>query len=126
MRNAGGGRLKGQYWVFGLIVALEAILIGAGCVVLARRAQQRWFGWWIALCVALHFVPLAWVLADWSFVGLALVQVVGLIVMLPALKPAAYQTSRWACPWMGVTFLLYALLSGVIFLGAHGLPFNSP
>lgn len=114
--------LEGQYWVFGLIVAIEAILIGTGCIVLAKRHQQRWFGWWIALCVALHFVPLAWVFADWSFIGLALVQVIGLIAMLPALRRANYQTSRSACPWMGATFLLYALISGAIFLSEYGFP----
>ena len=114
--------LEDQYWIFGLIVAVEAVLIGAGCIVLARRHQQRWFGWWIAFCVALHFVPLAWVFADWSFVGLALVQVLGLIVMLPTLQRAEYQTSRAACPWIGATFLLYALISGAIFLSEYGFP----
>lgn len=115
--------LEGLYWVFGLVVLAEAILIGGGCVVLARRSQTRWYGWWIGLCVALHFVPLAWVFADWSYLGLALVQLVGLALMLPALRGTAYPTSRWACPWIGATFLLFSLISAVIFLLHHGLPF---
>lgn len=115
--------LDGRYWVFGIVVLAEAVLIGGGCIVLARRGQKRWYGWWIALCVALHFVPLAWVFADWSYLVLTAVQVTGLLLMLPTLRRGDYQTSRWACPWIAVTFLAYAAISAVIFLAEYGYPF---
>lgn len=124
-RNWGGETaLEGRYWVFGVIVALEAVVIGAGCLILARRGLQRWFGWWIALCVALHFLPLAWVFSDWAYLALTAVQVIGLIALLPLLRRGSHPTSRWACPWVGVTFLLYALVSGSLFLAEYGYPFG--
>ncbi|WP_147918761.1 hypothetical protein [Ruania zhangjianzhongii] len=115
--------LDGRYWVFGVVVLAEILLIGGGCLVLARRGQSRWYGWWIGLCVALHFVPLAWVFADWSYLALTALQVLGLLAMRPALSRAEYATSRWTCPWIAATFLLYAGLSAVVFLLQHGYPF---
>lgn len=115
--------LDGRYWVFGLVVLAEALLIGGGCIVLARRTQTRWYGWWIGLCVALHFVALVWVFEDWSYLVLTIVQVAGLVWMLPALRRGTYATSRWACPWIAVTFLAFALISGTDFLVKHGYPF---
>lgn len=112
--------LEGRYWVFGVVVLLEVVAIGGGCLVLARRRRQRWFGWWIALCVALHFVPVAWVFDDPSYYALAAVQVIGLLVMRPALARGTYATSRWACPWIAGTFLLYACISGIVFLLRYG------
>lgn len=112
--------LDGRYWTFGVIVLAEAVLIGVGCLVLARRKSTRWFGWWIGLCVALHFVPLAWVFEDWSYLALTAVQLVGLVAMLPALRRADYATSRWACPWVGATFLLFAAVSAIVFLLRNG------
>lgn len=47
----------------------------------------------------------------------------GLVLMRPALGRGEYATNRWACPWSGITFLLYAALSGVVFLARHGYPF---
>ncbi len=114
--------LEGRYWVFGVIVLAETVLIGAGCLLLARRGQTRWFGWWIGLCVSVHFVPLAWVFGDWSYLMLTVVQLAGLIVMFPSLARRTYATSRWACPWIGATFLAYAMTSGVIFLLRYGYP----
>lgn len=115
--------LEGRYWTFGLIVLAEAVLIGGGCIVLARRGQKRWYGWWIGLCVALHFLPLAWVFEDWSYLGLTVVQVIGLALMVPALQRGTYATSRWACSWIALTFLLFALASAIVFLLEHGYPF---
>ena len=85
-----------------------------------------WFGWsqgdpkprlrgWLAL----HFLALVWVSGDWSYLVLTAVQVAGLILMVPTLRRGTYQTSRWACPWIAVTFLLFAL----VFLVKHGYPF---
>jgi hypothetical protein len=115
--------LDGRYWVFGVIVLAEVVLIGGGCFLLARQKRTRWYGWWIALCVALHLIPLAWVFEDWSYVVLAVVQVAGLLALRPALARGDYATSRWAAPLMGATFLAYAVVSAIIFLARHGYPF---
>lgn len=115
--------LVGQYWLFGVIVLAEIVLIGGGCLFLARRRAARWFGWWIGGCVALHFVPLAWVFADWSYAALCAVQAAGLAAMFPALRRGDYATSRWACPWIGATFLGYAVTSAALFLTRYGYPF---
>lgn len=114
--------LEGNYWVFGVIVLAEAALVGGGCIVLARRGATRWYGWWIGLCVALHFVPLAWLFADPSYGILALVQVIGLLAMRPALTRSTATTSRWACPWIAGTFLLFALVSAALFISRYGYP----
>jgi hypothetical protein len=114
--------LDGRYWVFGVLVVAEVVVIGTGCLLLARRGRARWFGWWIGLGVALHFVPLAWVFGDWSYVALAAVQVVGLAVLLPHLRRADYPTSRWACPWIAATFLVFTVASAIVFLLRHGYP----
>ncbi|WP_193080522.1 hypothetical protein [Brevibacterium aurantiacum] len=115
--------LDGRYWVFGIVLLAEAVLIGGGCLVLARRRATRWYRWWIGLCVAVHFVPLAWEFGDWSYLLLAAVQVVGLLAMRPGLAASDYATSRWTAPWSGATFLAYASLSGVVFLTGNGYPF---
>lgn len=116
--------LEGKYWVFGALVLLDIVLIGGGCLWLAKRGMVRWYGWWIAACVALHFIPLAWVLEDWSYSLLAVIQVAGLAWLFPRLKSGTSPTSRWACPWVGATLLVYALVSGSIFLINHGFPLN--
>src|SRR5699024_8120168 len=119
--------LEGRYWVFGLIVLAEAVLIGVGCIFLARRGLTRWYGWWIGICVALHFIPLAWIFEDWSYLVLAVVQVAGLVTMFPPLKRGTYATSRWACPWIALTFLVFAIASGIILLLRYGyLVLGSP
>lgn len=115
--------LEGRYWLFGLVVLAEVVLIGGGCFILSRRGQTRWYGWWIGLCVALHFLALPAVFDDWSYAVLTVVQVVGLFVMLPSLRRGDYPTSRWACPWIGVTFLVFGLISAVLLLMEHGYPY---
>lgn len=114
--------LEGRYWVFGIIVLAEAVLIGVGCIFLARRGLTRWYGWWIGICVALYFIPLAWIFEDWSYLVLAVVQVAGLVTMFPPLKRGTYATSRWACPWIALTFLVFAIASGIILLLRYGYP----
>lgn len=114
--------LEGRYWIFGVVVLTECLVIGAGCFILARRRQQRWYGWWIGMCVGVHFLPLAWVFTDWSYVVLTVIIVAGLIVMFRPLQRAEYQTSRWACPWVASMFVLYSIVSGAIFLIRYGYP----
>jgi hypothetical protein len=115
--------LDGRYWVFGVIVLAEGVLIGGGCLVLYRRKLARWISWWAGLCIAVHFAALVWVFEDWSYLALAVVQVVGLAAMFPTLSRGEYATSRWAGPWIAGTFLAYAALSAFGFLTRYGYPF---
>lgn len=112
-----------NWWVFGAIFIVMSMFIGGGAIYLKVRKRYRWFGWWIALCVAVHFAPLVWVFKDWSYLALAAVQVTGLTLMVPRLQRAEYETSRLACAWLGITFLAYALASAIVFLVRYGYPF---
>lgn len=51
---------------FGVLTLAEVVLAAVGAVVLWRRGKSRWTAWWIAFVVALHFMPLAFLLRDWS------------------------------------------------------------
>ncbi|GAA1559291.1 hypothetical protein GCM10009804_15150 [Kribbella hippodromi] len=73
--------------------------------------------------MAIHFIPLAVIFGDWSYFVLCLVQVTGLVLMIRVLRRAEYATSRWACPWIAATFLLFALVSAIVFLLRHGYPY---
>ncbi|WP_203568412.1 hypothetical protein [Aestuariimicrobium ganziense] len=114
--------LEGKYWWFGLVVALEVIVAGVGCLVLARRGQSRWLAWWVALIVALHFLPLAFFLRDLSLAALAIIQTIGLLVLLPRLRRNTHPTSRLVGPVMGATLLLFAIASAILFGVRHGTP----
>ena len=66
----------------------------------------------LALVVALHFLPLAALLQDWSLAIAGLIQTVGLGVLWKRLSADdGVPTSQWADPWMGVTRLRFALVS---------------
>ncbi|MEU4833899.1 hypothetical protein [Streptosporangium sp. NPDC023615] len=106
--------LEGKYAWFGVLVVAEVIAAGAGCLVLARRGAPRWMAWWVAVVVAVHFLPLAWLLND---IGVAVVGVVQLVVLgsvVPHLRGTHTPSSRSAGPIMGVTLLLSAAISAVI------------
>jgi len=107
--------LDGRYWWFGLLVLVEFIVAGAGCLVLARRGQARWMAWWVALVVALHFLPLAWFLNDASSAALGVLQVVLLAVLFRRLRNSTETTSRAVGVMMGETLLAFAFLSAIEF-----------
>jgi hypothetical protein len=111
------------WWVFGVTFIVMSLFIGGGAIFLKIRKRYRWFGWWIALCVAVHFAPLVWVFEDWSYLALSAVQVAGLVLMFPRLKRAEYETSRLACSWLGVTFLAYSVVSAIVFFARYGYPY---
>lgn len=117
-----GGALDGQEAVFGQLVGAEVLLAGLGCLWLWRSRRTRWSAWWVALVVALHFVPLAFILRDWSLVGLGLLQAIGLAALMPRLRRADGPTSRLVGPLMGVSLLGFGLLSSVVFLVRSGTP----
>ncbi|WP_087007753.1 hypothetical protein [Gulosibacter sp. 10] len=114
---------NGVWWVFGATFIVMSLFIGGGAIFLKIRKRYRWFGWWIALCVAVHFAPLVWVFEDWTYLVLSVVQVAGLVLMFPRLKRAEYETSRLACSWLGVTFLACSAVSAIVFLIRYGYPY---
>lgn len=118
VRNWGGATaLEGKYAWFGVLTAIEVVVALVGAIVLWRRGRKRWMAWWVAFVVALHFVPLGWVLLDdVSIVAAGIVQAVLLVALLPMLRRAEYPTSRVVGPVMGGTLLLYALVSGALVL----------
>lgn len=106
--------LDGQYAWFGVLVAVEVVAAGVGCLVLAKRGASRWMAWWVAVVVAAHFVPLSVMLAD---VGVAVVGVVQLILLgliVPRLRGHDTTSSRLAGPVMGATLLASAVISAAI------------
>lgn len=118
----GPSALDGHYVAFGVIVLLEVVVAGLGSLLLWRRGKARWTAWWIGLVVALHFLPLAVLLGDWSLLVLSAAQTLGLILLVPRLQVTDGATSRLAGPLMGCTLLLFAGLSTLVFLVRHGAP----
>lgn len=114
--------LDGRYEWFGLLVLLEVLLAGLGCLILWRRQQSRWMAWWVASVVALHFIPLAFLLNDWSLTALGVIQTGCLIVLVPRLRTADETTSRLVGPVMGASLLMFAMASVVVFAVTEGTP----
>ena len=110
-----GSALEGRYAWFGVAVGLEVLLAAVGGLVLARSGRGRWMAWWVALVVALHFIPLAFFLRDPSLAVVGFIQGVGLLVLVRPLKANTRPTSRLVGPWMGATLLLFAGISAALF-----------
>jgi hypothetical protein len=108
--------LEGRYGWFGALVLAEVLLAVLGCLVLRRRGVGRWAAWWVALVVGLHFLPLAVLLGDGSLALLGASQGVGLLLLMPRLRGTSSPTSRLAGPFMGITLLLFAAASLVVYL----------
>lgn len=117
-----GTALEGRYAWFGVLVLAEVVLAGLGCLVLWRRRQLRWAAWWVAMVVALHFLPLAILLDDGSLSVLGVVQAVWLLVVQPRLRTQPGPTSRTVGPLMGSTLLAFALVSVLVFAVVRGVP----
>ena len=117
-----GSALDGRYEWFGLLVLAEVVLAAAGCIVLARRRQTRWMAWWVALIVALHFVPLAFFLSDASLAVLGAGQTASLLWALGRLRSRDAPTSRLVGPVMGVSLLAFAVVSLAVFAARVGAP----
>ncbi|MEV0618290.1 hypothetical protein AB0I81_33540 [Nonomuraea sp. NPDC050404] len=106
--------LEGRYAWFGVLVAAEVVVAGAGCLVLARRGASGWMAWWVAVVVAAHFLPLALLLNDLGVAVVGVVQLVVLALVVPRLRGTRAPSSRTAGPIMGATLLLSAAISAVI------------
>lgn len=105
--------LDGRYPWFGVLVAVEVVAAGAGCLVLAGRGKARWMAWWMAVVVAVHFLPLALLLED-AGVGVAgAVMLAALGIVVPRLRATDTTTSRVAGPVMGVILLVSAAVGAL-------------
>lgn len=108
--------LEGRYGWFGALVAAELVVAGLGNLVLARRGQTRWMAWWVALTVAVHFVPLGWLMQSWLIGAFGLAQGMSLLLLVPRLGAGTRPTSATVGPVMGGSLLLAALVSGAVIL----------
>lgn len=117
-----GSALEGVYAWFGVLTLAEVVLAAAGALLLWRRGRSRWIAWWVAFIVALHFMPLAFLLRDWSLIVLGVIQVLALSVLIPRLQRDEGVSSRLVGPVMGVSLLLFAAVSIVVFHRTVGMP----
>jgi hypothetical protein len=106
--------LEGDYAWFGALVAAEVIAAGTGCLVLARRGAPRWMAWWVAVVVAVHFLPLALLLNDLGVAVVGVVQLIALGVVVSRLRDTDGPSSRLAGPIMGASLLTSAMISAAL------------
>lgn len=122
-RWSDGSVLAGREAWFGVLVAVEVVVAGVGAVILARRGQGRWAAWWVALTVALHFIPLGLaILGDWSVAALGIVQTVGLLLLIGPLRRREGPTSAVVGPFMGATLFVFALAGAAVYVARWGWP----
>lgn len=112
--------LEGSYAWFGVLTGVELLAAGIGAVVLARRGQGRWMAWWVGLVVALHFVPLGWLLGDWSVAALGVLLSAGVVALVPAIRRSARPSSALVGPLLGGVLLAFGLVCGVVALSRLG------
>lgn len=114
--------LEGFYAWFGVLTLVEVVLGAVGAIILWRRGRSRWIAWWIGFVVALHFMPLAFLLRDWSLIVLGVVQALALAALIPRISRDDAVSSRLVGPVMGGTLLAFAAASIVVFYRSEGLP----
>ena len=96
----GGGLFAWRHWsdgtvfdartgpIFGIVVAVEFVLAGAGAGILSSRGRKELVVPWIALVVGLHFLPLAW------FLHFPLLGVMGAVMSVVAVAGVPFAKSR--------------------------------
>ncbi|WP_029138809.1 hypothetical protein [Nakamurella lactea] len=105
--------LQGRYQWFGVLVAAEVLLAGGGCAWLAKTHRQRWMAWWVGLVVAVHFLPLAWLLDDASIAVIGALELVILVGLHRRLRSDTRTTSAQVGAAMGTSLLAYAVIAGL-------------
>ncbi len=106
--------LSDRYGWFGVLVAAQVVAAGLGSLLLARRGRARWMAWWVALVVAVHFVPLGWLL-DFGLVGaLGIMEATALLLLVPRLRASTRPTSAPVGAVMGCSLLLGSMISGAV------------
>jgi hypothetical protein len=105
--------LDGRYHWFGVIVAAEVVAAGLGCLVLAKRGLQRYFASWVAIVVALHFVPLGLMLEDRSMIVLGVVQCALVVAVTAWVRRRPLTPSFPIGVAMGSTLLVYAVATAI-------------
>lgn len=118
----GATALDGRYHWFGVLVGVEFLVAIVGVLVLWRMGRKRWQCWWVGIVVAAHFAPMMFLLNDVGYLLLALVEVVGLLVMIRPLRDSETLTSRLVGPFMGGTLLLFAGISAITYFVTVGSP----
>lgn len=110
--------LDGRYPLFGVLVAVEVVAAGAGCWLLHMRGADTWMAWWVAVVVAAHFVPLAWLLRDPGMAVVGAVQLLVLVALVGRLRRRGRTTSAPVGAFMGGTLLGSALVAATVALTA--------
>ncbi len=108
---------------FAVVTVIEVLAALLGSIWLHRTGKGRWIAWWIAMVVALHFIPLGLiVLGDLSVVILGCVQAAMLLAIIRSLKRQSGTTSRVVGPMLGATLLIFGLAGAIAYAARWGLP----
>ena len=106
-----------------MVTVIEVLAALLGSIWLHRTGKGRWIAWWIAMVVALHFIPLGLiVLGDLSVVILGCVQAAMLLAIIRSLKRQSGTTSRVVGPMLGATLLIFGLAGAIAYAARWGLP----
>lgn len=106
--------LEGRYPMFGIVVAVEVVLAGAGALVLTSTGRTQWIAWWVALVVAAHFISLAFIFRGPSLAVLGVLQLAALAGGMLTSWQSFAASSRWVGPLMGFTILGYAVITAAV------------
>src|SRR5699024_9810029 len=99
-----------------VLVAAEVILCVAGAIALVLKGKGRWIAWWIGLVVAIHFIPLGFVLGDWASGILGAGLTTALLLVRPRLVRTDVVTSAVVGPIMGFSLLAFSITSALVVL----------
>jgi len=102
--------------IFGLVLAATVIVAVVAWVVLTGTGREASIPLAVAVIVALHFVPLAYLLGDWGLVVLALGQLVLVILASRFAKRRELAPSYPIGVVMGVSLLGSAVVAAVLWL----------
>lgn len=99
-----------------VLVAVEVVLCAVGGIVLAVKGKGRWIAWWIGLVIAVHFIPLGLILADWANLVLGAGLTTAVMLVRPRLARTDGPSSAVVGPIIGFSLLGFAILSALVLL----------